>query len=122
MYHWLVLLKYGPCGLGLSLGHYKKIIANLLAALFSVYKKLSINNKVLLIKKFLDLKMVKGMSIAQHINKFSTIINQLSLVAIEFDDEMHALILLAYLPNSWKVMRMIVSNYAGKTKLKFDDM
>lgn len=86
------------------MGHYKNIITNLLATLFSEYKKLSINNKVLLIKKLLDLKMVKGTSIAQHINKFSTIINQLSLVDIEFDDEMQALILLAYLPNSWKVM------------------
>jgi len=36
-------------------------------------------------------------------------------VEIEFDDEVHALITLASLPNSWKTMRMTVSNSTGKT-------
>ena len=41
---------------------------------------------------------------------------------IEFDDEIWALILLASLPNSWKAMRMTVSNSARKSKLKYDDI
>ena len=44
------------------------------------------------------------------------------MVEIEFDDEVHALILLASLPNSWEAMRMAVSNYTGKSKLKYDEI
>ena len=44
------------------------------------------------------------------------------MVEIEFDDEVHALILLASLPNSWEAMRMAVSNSTGKSKLKYDEI
>ena len=46
----------------------------------------------------------------QHMNEFNMIINQLSLVEIEFDDEVCASILLASLLNSWEAMKMKVSN------------
>ena len=55
-------------------------------------------------------------------NEFNIITNQLSTVGIEFDDEVRALILLAFLPNSWEAMRMAVSNSTGKSKLKYDDI
>ena len=41
---------------------------------------------------------------------------------IEFDDKVRALILLASLPNNSEVMRTAVSNFAGKNKLKYDDI
>ena len=41
---------------------------------------------------------------------------------IEFDDEIHALIVLASLPKSWEAMRMVVSNSTEKGKLKYDDI
>ena len=71
-------------------------------------------------KKLFNLKKAEGTPVAQHLNEFNTITNQLSLVEIEFDDEVRALILLASLPNSWEVMRMAVSNSAGKSKFKYD--
>jgi beta-lactamase class D len=43
-------------------------------------------------------------------------------VEIDFDDEIHALIVLASLPNSWKAMKMTVSSSAGKCKLKYEDI
>jgi hypothetical protein len=46
----------------------------------------------------------------------------LSSVEIEFDDEIRALILLASLPNRWEGMRTTMSNSAGKSKLKYDDI
>ena len=45
----------------------------------------------------------------------------MSSVKIDFDDEIRALILLVSLPNSWKAMKMAVSNSIGKAKLNFDD-
>ena len=41
---------------------------------------------------------------------------------IDFDDEIRAVIVLASLPNSWEAIRMVMSNSAGKSKLKYDDI
>ena len=87
-----------------------------------MYEKPSTNNKVHLIKKLFNLKMAKNALVAQHLNEFNTITNQLSFVEIDFADEIHALIVLACLPNSWKAMRMVVSNSTGKEKLKNNDV
>ena len=46
----------------------------------------------------------------------------LRLLEIDFDDEIRALIILASLPNSWKTMRMVVRNFAGIKKLKYNDI
>ena len=72
----------------------------LVMALSSMYEKPSANNKVHLMKKLFNLKMAENASVAQHLNDFNTITNQLSFVEIDFDDEIHALIVLTSLPNS----------------------
>ena len=100
----------------------KNTIANPMKALSSMYEKPSANNKVHLMKKLLNLKMVENASVAQHLNEFNTIINQLSSVEIDFDDEISALIILASLPNSWEAMRMTVSNSTRKENLKYNDI
>ena len=46
----------------------------------------------------------------------------MSSVEIDFDYDIHALIVLASLPNSWEIMRMVVSNSTGKEKLKYNDI
>ena len=74
--------------------------ANLMNALSSMYEKPLANNKVHLMKKLFNLKMAKNALVAQHLNEFNTITNQLSSVEIDFDDEICALIILASLPNS----------------------
>ena len=90
--------------------------------LSGMYKKLSVNNKVHLMKKLFNLKMAENASVAQHLNEFNNIINQLSSVEIDFDDEIRALIVLASLLNSWEAIRMAVSNSTGKEKLKYNDI
>ena len=91
-------------------------------ALSSMYEKPSANNKVHLMKKRFNLKMVENASVAQHLNEFNIITNQLSFVEINFNDEIHALIVLTALPNSWEALRMAVSNFTGKEKLKYNDI
>ena len=73
-------------------------------------------------KKLFNLKMAKNALVAQHLNKFNTITNQLSSVEIDFDDEISALIVLASLLNSWEAIRMAISNSTGKEKLKYNDI
>ena len=42
---------------------------------------------------------------------------------IEIDDKIRALIVLVFfLPNSWEAIRMAMSNSAGKSKLKYNDI
>ena len=67
-----------------------------------------------------NLKMAENALVAQHLNEFNTIRNQLSSVEIDFDDEIRALTVLTSLPNSWEAMRMVVSNSIGKEKLKYN--
>ena len=100
----------------------EKTTADLMKALSSMYEKPLANNKVHLMKKLFNLKMVENASVAQYLNEFNTITNQLSSIEIDFDDEIRALIILASLLNSWEVMRMTVSNCTGKEKLKYNDI
>ena len=100
----------------------EKTTEGLMKVLSDMYEKPSANNKVFLMKKLFHLKMEEGGLVAAHVNEFNTIVNQLSSVEIEFDDEVRALILLASLPNSWEPMRAAVSNSVGTQKLKFNDV
>ena len=100
----------------------EKTIADLMKALSGMYEKPFANNKVHLMKKLFNLKMAENASVAQRLNEFNTITNQLSSVEIDFDDEIRALIVLASLLNSWEAMRMAVSNSTGKEKLKYNDI
>ena len=92
----------------------EKTTADLMKALSDMYEKPYANNKVHLMKKLFNLKMAENASVAQHLNEFNTITNQLSSVEIDFNDEIRALIVLTSLPNSWEAMRMAVSNSTGK--------
>ena len=100
----------------------EKTTTDLMKALFGMYEKLSANNKVHLMKKLFNLKMTENASVAQHLNEFNTITNQLSSVEIDFNDKIHALIVLASLPNNWEAMRMTVVNSTRKEKLKYNDI
>ena len=100
----------------------EKTTVDLMQALSGMYEKPSANNKVHLMKKLFNLKMVENASVTQHLNEFNTITNQLLSIEIDFDDEIRVLIVLASLPNSWEVMRMAVSNTTGKEKLKYNDI
>ena len=72
-------------------------------------------------KKLFHLKMEEAAWVATHVKEFNMIVNQLSSVKIEFEDEVQALILLASLPNSWEPMKVPVNNSIGNAKLKFNE-
>ena len=71
----------------------EKTTVELMVTLSRMYEKLSANNKIHLMKKLFNLKMIEGMLVTQHLNDFNTITNQLSSVEIAFDDEIQVLIL-----------------------------
>jgi hypothetical protein len=95
----------------------------LMDALAKLYEKSSAPNKVFLMKILFNMKMSEGGSIADHLNEFNTVTNQLSSVKVDFDDEVRALLILCSLPESWNGLVMVVSNSVfGSNNLKFDDV
>jgi hypothetical protein len=69
------------------------------------------------------MKISEGGSIANHLNEFNTVINQLSSVKVDFDDEIMDIIILCSLLESWNGLVMDVSNSVfGSNNLKFDDV
>ena len=58
------------------------------------------SNKVFLIKRLFNMKMLEGVSIADHLNELNMVTNQLSSVKVDFDDEVRALLILCSFPKS----------------------
>lgn len=100
----------------------EKTTAGLMAALSNMYEKPSASNKVHLMRRLFNLRMMEGALVAQHLNELNTVTTQLSSVGIEFDEEVRALILLSSLPDSWNATVTAVSSSSGSNKLKFDDV
>nr|KYP31916.1 Retrovirus-related Pol polyprotein from transposon TNT 1-94 [Cajanus cajan]KYP43453.1 Retrovirus-related Pol polyprotein from transposon TNT 1-94 [Cajanus cajan] len=80
-----------------------------MAALFNMYEKPLALNKVHLMRRLFNLQMAEGALVAQHLNELNIVTTQLSSVGIEFDEKVQALILLSYLPESWKATVTAVS-------------
>ena len=118
----LVVIRYTlSCNVAFNIIK-EKTIAGLMKALASVYEKPTAFNKVHLIRRLFNLQMAEGASVAQHLNELNIATTQLSLVGIEFDEEVRALILLSSLPESWNATIMVVSSSTRNNKLKFDDV
>ncbi|KAK8600833.1 hypothetical protein V6N12_050681 [Hibiscus sabdariffa] len=63
-------------------------------------------------------KYKEGMSTADHVSEFQSVMNQLLGMGVKFDDEILGLWLLATLPNSWKTFRVSFINSAPLGHIK----
>jgi hypothetical protein len=101
----------------------EKTTKGLMDALAKLYGKPSASNKVFLMKRLFNMKMSEGGSVADHLNEFNTVTNQLSSVKVDFDDEVRDLLILCSLPEIWNGLVMVVSNSVSSSNtLKFDDV
>jgi len=67
--------------------------------------------------------MSEGGSVANHLNEFNTVTNQLSYVKVDFDDEVRALLIFCSFLENWNDLVMVVSNFVSSSNtLKFDDV
>ena len=100
----------------------EKTMSYLLKALSNMYEKPLITNKLYLMQRLFNLQMSEDESVADHINEFNIIVNQLRSVEINFEDEIKALILMSSLPESWDTVVAAISSSRGSNKLKFDEI
>jgi hypothetical protein len=100
----------------------EKTTKGLMDALAKLYEKPLTSNKVFLMKRLFNMKMSEGGFVADHLNDFNTVTNQLSYVKVDFDDEVRALLILCSLLERWNNLVMVVSNsVSGSNTLKFDE-
>jgi hypothetical protein len=92
-------------------------------ALDKLYEKTLMSNKVFIMKILFNMKTSERGSVANHLNEFNMVTNQLIYVKVEFDDEVIALLILCSLPESWNDLVMAISNsFFGSNSFKFDDV
>ena len=72
----------------------EKTMKEMMDALVKLYEKPSMSNKVFIMNILFNMKMSEGGFVADHLNEFNTVTNQLSFVKVDYDDEVRALIML----------------------------
>lgn len=100
----------------------EKTAEGLWKKLHDLYEKNTTSKKVFLMKNLYNLKMKKGASVAEHLNAFNIITNQLASVKIILDDEIRAILLMCSMPNSWENLIVAMSTSTTTGTLKFDDL
>jgi hypothetical protein len=101
----------------------EKKMKELMDALAKLYEKPWASNKVFLMKRLFIMKMSEGGSVADHLNEFNTVTNQLIFLKVDFDDEVMTLLILCSLPESWNDLVIAVNNSVSSSNtLKFDDV
>ncbi|GJY34943.1 putative reverse transcriptase domain-containing protein [Tanacetum coccineum] len=99
----------------------EKTIYGLIKALSNMYEKPSMSKKMFFIRQLVNTKIKEGTSITDHVNVFNSILSRLVLVDIKFDDEVHALLLLSLLPESWEYIRRKTSGEYSNSLLSAED-
>ncbi|GFZ08239.1 hypothetical protein Acr_20g0000470 [Actinidia rufa] len=82
-----------------------------------MYQSKTSRNKALLMRRLVNLKLQREITVAEHTSEFQSLVNQLTSVDLQFDDEMQALLLLSSLPESWETLVISLSNSAPNGKL-----
>ena len=97
----------------------EKTMLDLINALTKLYEKPLASNKVVLMKRLFNMKMSKGGFIADDLNDFNMVTNQLSSIGVNFDDEVRALLILCLFLERYHCLVLVVSNYvSGSSTLK----
>jgi hypothetical protein len=78
----------------------EKITKETMDTLAKLYEKPSTSYKVLLMNGLFNMKMSEGGFVADHLNEFNTVTNQLSSVKLDFDEEVMDLLILCSFPES----------------------
>ena len=87
----------------------------------TLYASKTGNNKLFLLKQLMKFKYKEVSPILDHINDFQGILDQLSGMGVNFDDEIQGLWLLNTLPDSWDTLHFCLTNSTtgGKVTMEY---
>ncbi|WVZ20353.1 hypothetical protein V8G54_007675 [Vigna mungo] len=88
----------------------------------SMIQKKTPRNKAHLVRRLVKLEYSDDQNMVEHLNTFKGIVNQLMKTDMKIDDELQALLLLSYLPESWDTLVVTLSNSAPDGKLSLDNI
>ena len=66
-----------------------------------------------MIRRLVNLKYKYGNSVVEHLGNFQGLLNELSTMKLELDDEVQTLLLLSSLPDNWETLVVSLSNSAS---------
>ncbi|GFY81077.1 hypothetical protein Acr_01g0008860 [Actinidia rufa] len=81
-----------------------------------MYQSKTSQNKALLMRRLVNLTLQRDTTMAEHTSEFQNLINQLTSVDLQFDNEMQALLLLSSLPESWETLEEHIKRDCPKYK------
>lgn len=88
----------------------------------SLFEKETESKKAFLIKEVVNMKYKEGLSVAIHWNNSQRIINQLSIMCMNIDNELQTLLLLGSLSDSLETFIVIISNSAPNGILSINNI
>ena len=80
----------------------------------SLYASKSGNSKLLLLNSFISVKYKERTSISDHLSELQGLLDQMSGMSIEFDDELLGLFLLLSLLESWETFQVFITSFASR--------
>jgi len=76
-------------------------------------------NKASLVRRLGKFDYTDGQSMMEHLNSFKGLVNQLKKIDMKIDDELHALLLLSSLPESWDTLVVTLNIQKERKRYKF---
>ncbi|KAG8480291.1 hypothetical protein CXB51_024793 [Gossypium anomalum] len=98
----------------------EKTSSSLWKRLETLYATKSLANRLVLKQRLFTFRMNEGELLRDHISQFITLLNDLNNIEVHIDDEYQALLLLCYLPSSYKSFKETL--IYGRDKLSFEDV
>jgi len=77
-------------------------------------------NKTSFVRRLIKLDYTDGQSMMEHLNSFKGVVNQLTKIDMKIDDELHPLLILSSLPESWDTLVVTLNNSILDGKISMD--
>ena len=86
----------------------------------SMIQKKTPRNKTSFVRRLIKLDYTDGQSMMEHLNSFKGVVNQLTKIDMKIDDELHPLLILSSLPESWDTLVVTLNNSILDGKISMD--
>ncbi|GFY95526.1 hypothetical protein Acr_10g0009110 [Actinidia rufa] len=87
-----------------------------------IYQAKTSQNKALLMRRLVNLKLQRETTVAEHTSEFQSLVNQLTSVDLQFDDEIQALLLLSSLPKELEDIGSFSQQFSAEWEVDYEEV